>query len=354
MEREKNMRELFEAIGRCEPYTTNVVMTALDGKNLGEKILISNGKIVWENREEAFFRKHEEEVCKLEGCGIKEVDGCRIFCDTLGRERRLVVCGGGHVAISVVSVGAMLGWNVTVLEDREEFAERAKEKGATRVLCGAYEEELDKIEGDKDTYFVIATRGHRYDQICLEKIVDKEHAYIGMIGSRNRIATVKKEVLEKGKKQEVLDELHAPIGLNIGSETPEEIGVSIIGEIIEIKSKKQKTFGYSQDIVRAVTCEGNSLQDKVMVTIIDRKGSAPQGVGVKMLVLADGTCVGTIGGGCTEAKVSQKALEMLKEKENKCCIYHPNFVDESEQDCCSVCGGVVDVLLELIEGKNYA
>ena len=98
------------------------------------------------------------------------------------------------------------------------------------MICAPFEEALDKIPGSTDTYFVILTRGHRYDQICLEKIAAKEHAYIGMIGSRRRTALVKQCLVEKGVDKKVLDAVYTPIGLDIGAQTPAEIGVAIIGE----------------------------------------------------------------------------------------------------------------------------
>ena len=101
----------------------------------------------------------------------------------------------------------------------------------------------------------IVTRGHRYDQACLEKIAEKEHAYIGMIGSRRRTTLVKKLLEEQGTDKAVLDAVYTPIGLDIGAETPEEIGVAIMAEIIEVKNKKKRTFlpGYFSVSVMALT-----------------------------------------------------------------------------------------------------
>ena len=128
----------------------------------------------------------------------------------------------------VIKIGIMMGWEVTVLEDRPKFADNARRAGASHVICEPFEEGLDKVPGSSDTYFVIVTRGHRYDQVCLEKIAEKEHAYIGMIGSRRRTTLVKKLLEEQGTDKAVLDAVYTPIGLDIGAETPEEIGVAIM------------------------------------------------------------------------------------------------------------------------------
>ena len=310
------MRELFEAIDNCEAGSVNMVLTVLDGEYLGEKALVSDGKLIWESNEEGFFSKYEEAVCQMQDSGV---------------------------------VGIMMGWEVTVLEDRPKFADNARRAGASHVICEPFEEGLDKVPGSSDTYFVIVTRGHRYDQACLEKIAEKEHAYIGMIGSRRRTTLVKKLLEEQGTDKAVLDAVYTPIGLDIGAETPEEIGVAIMAEIIEVKNKKKRTFGYSEEIVRAIMDTEKYPGRKVMTTIITRKGSAPQGIGVKMLVLADGNCIGTIGGGCMESAVLQKALLLLRSDDTQARICQADLTGNDAEDEGMVCGGMVDVLLEVIE-----
>ena len=116
---------------------------------------------------------------------------------------RFVICGGGHVSIPIIQMGLMIGCHVTVLEDRLKFADHARRAGVHEVICDSFEEGLKRIKGDKDTFFIIVTRGHRYDQVCLENIAKKPHAYIGMIGSRMRVKKVKEAVIEKGCAPEV-------------------------------------------------------------------------------------------------------------------------------------------------------
>ncbi len=125
----------------------------------------------------------------------------------------------------------------------------------------------------------------------------KSHAYIGMIGSRLRVKKVKEAVIENGCDPEIVDQIYTPIGLDIGAETPEEIAVAILAEIIEVKNRKGRRLGYPKEIVHAILDRDTIKERKVLATIIDRKGSAPRGIGTKMLVLPDGVCVGTIGGG---------------------------------------------------------
>ena len=195
---------------------------------------------------------------------------------------------------------------------------------------------------------MILTRGHRYDQICLEKIAAKEHAYIGMIGSRRRTALVKQNLAEKGVDQEVLDAVYTPIGLDIGAQTPAEIGVAIIAEIIEVKNRKKRTYGYSKEIMRALTAQEPYPEKKIMATIITRHGSAPQGLGTKMLIYRDGRCVGTIGGGCMEARVIQIARLMAAGEGEQTRICHVDMTGNEAEEEGMVCGGEVDVFLEIV------
>ncbi|MDD7642212.1 MAG: XdhC family protein [bacterium] len=345
------MYRLFEAIEKieaCEPEAVNRVLTVLDEVHMGEKALVSDGKLVWESEAQGFFSANRDAAVSITESGVTEIAGERIFCDTLGKEKQIVICGGGHVSMPVIQIGIMMGCEVTVLEDRPTFADNARRAGATRVICEPFEAGLDQVEGSADTYFVIVTRGHRYDQVCLEKTLQKEYAYVGMIGSRRRVALVKQQLMERGISREVLDAVYTPIGLDIGAESPAEIAVAIMAEIIEVKNKKKRTYGYSKEIVRAITDPEGEPGRKVLVTIVARKGSAPQGMGAKMLVLSDGRCIGTIGGGCMEAAVIRKALYMIRTDTQSAEVCHVDLTGADAEDEGMVCGGTVEVLLEEI------
>ena len=346
---ESRMMELMEAIQESEGQAERRVLTLLGGRYISEKALVIDGKIVWESRKNGYFHGYTDEIKNITESGITYIGNEKVFCDTLGQEKQIVICGAGHVSIPVIKMAVMMDCEVIVLEDRPMYADHARMAGASQVICEPFEEALDKIQGSADTYFVILTRGHRYDQICLEKIAAKEHAYIGMIGSRRRTTLVKKLLEEQGTDKAVLDAVYTPIGLDIGAETPEEIGVAIMAEIIEVKNKKKRTFGYSKEMVRAIMDTEKYPGRKVMTTIITRKGSAPQEIGVKMLVLADGNCIGTIGGGCMESAVLQKALLLLRSDDTQARICQADLTGNDAEDEGMVCGGMVDVLLEVID-----
>ena len=343
------MEELFGIIERTGAGSRSRIFTVVDGECIGEKALFAEGELIWESHRNGFFSVHREQAGFVETCGLMKMDRDLVFCDRIGGETKVVICGGGHVSIPVIMTGKMLGWNVTVLEDRPLFADRARRAGADQVICQPFDEGLDQICGDENTYFVVLTRGHRYDQVCLEKILTKEHAYIGMIGSRRRSALVRQHLQEKGFDRSLLESVASPIGLDIGAETPEEIGVAIAAEIIERKNRTVRTFGYPRELVKAITDVTQFPGPKVLVTIVSRKGSAPRQTGAKMLVCSDGRTVGTIGGGCMEAQVVNTALYMLREPEGRRCrLLRADLQNADAEEEGMVCGGTVDVFLEIL------
>ena len=189
---------------------------------------------------------------------------------------------------------------------------------------------------------MIVTRGHRYDTECLEAILKKTYVYVGMMGSRRRVAMVKEQLANKGTDKVKLESVHTPIGLKIGAQTPEEIAVSIMAEIIQVKNSREKSGGYSRELLAALT-DGRK---KVLATIISRKGSAPRDVGTKMLIMEDGTTIDTIGGGCVESEIIQKALLMMRTGKPDFQICRVDMTSEAAEDEGMVCGGVVEVMLE--------
>ena len=280
----------------------------------------------------------------LQDAGEREEDGGDVFRERIGRQPKLIICGAGHVSVPIIKMGKMLGFAVTVLEDRPKFADNARAAGADTVICEAFEKALEGIHGDSDSWFVIVTRGHRYDTICLENILHKTYAYVGMMGSRRRVAIVKDQLEESGISRETLDAVHTPIGLKIGAETPEEIAVSVMAEIIQIKNSREKGGGYSGEMLRALVSEEG--RKKVAATIVSRKGSAPRSVGTKMLIFEDGTTVDTIGGGCVESEIMQKALLMMRAGEPRFQVCRVDMTADAAEDEGMVCGGVVEVMLE--------
>ena len=147
----------------------------------------------------------------------------------------LCIFGGGHVSSSLVRIGKMLGFRLVVVDDRKEYANPERFPEADKTIADGYPNAFGQITVDRFSYLVIVTRGHVYDQTVLEWAITTDAPYIGMIGSRKKIKTIYDNLIAKGIKEDTLKRVHAPIGLDINAETPEEIAVSIMAEIIKIR-----------------------------------------------------------------------------------------------------------------------
>lgn len=147
---------------------------------------------------------------------------------------RLVIAGAGHIGASVARQGVALGFDVTVIDDRADLLDHVAAEGATPVV-GAVDELLAAVPIDGATYCVIVTRGHRHDARALGAVVDRGARYVGMIGSRRKVKLTFDELLERGVSQEALDVVHAPIGLDIGAVTVEEIALSISAQLVQAR-----------------------------------------------------------------------------------------------------------------------
>jgi xanthine dehydrogenase accessory factor len=154
-----------------------------------------------------------------------------IFIEPIGSPV-VIIFGAGHIARCVVPLLKLVGLNTVVIDDRAEFANRVHFPDAGEVIVSDFETSFEKIEVAPSSYIVIVTRGHRYDQLVLSKAVETPASYVGLIGSRAKITRICRTLLREGASRERLDRIRAPIGLDIGSRTPEEIAVSITAQII--------------------------------------------------------------------------------------------------------------------------
>ncbi len=338
-------KQFYNRLSALSPNHENIAYTVLDGETVWEKGLCSNGILVWTSDEGGFLSEHGDVVSGIRETGIHLVDNRRVYAEVIGHEKKLVICGAGHVSMPVIRLGLMIGFSVTVIDDREMFAENARQEGA-KAVCDTFAHALEEIPSDPDTYYVIVTRGHRWDRDCLRAIAKKPHAYIGLMGSRRRVGMVLDALLEEGLPADVLDRVYTPIGLRIGAETPEEISVSIMAEIIEVKNRVKRASGYTKEMMGAILAEGSGNVRQIMSTIIGRRGSAPRDISTKMLIPENGSCIGTIGGGLAEAVIIEEARRMFRAGEQIPRILHVDLTLETAEDEGMVCGGTIEVLME--------
>ncbi|WP_274969996.1 XdhC family protein [Lachnoanaerobaculum orale] len=338
-------KELYKIIDESKKKGLRTfVFTSLGDKDYGSKAVLQEGKLVWISPETSFFKDNFDEIKNITKAGITEIAGNRVYVEHICNVSKIVICGAGHTSIALIKMGQMIGCEMIVIEDREEFAAKAKDEGADRVYCEDFSSALKKFDSDYDTYFVVVTRGHQWDKECIREILKKPYAYVGLMGAKRRVGFVLDAIRSEGYPEEKIEEIYTPIGLDIKSETPAEIAISILAEIISVKNSKTKNVGYVEGMLEKIK---ESNERMVMATIVDKKGSAPRGVGAKALFLRDGSFIGTIGGGKAEHDIMVKVDEVLKSDEDiKPYLLHVNLTDSEASLEGMVCGGRIEVLIE--------
>lgn len=174
---------------------------------------------------------HELAMC----CGGE----MEVFVEPLVPEPPLVVCGAGHVAHALVPLARQVGFSPIVVDDMDELATRERFPDAQAIVDSFDVRDWAGVPLDDNTYAVIVTRDHAQDQALLEQLVGRPLAYLGMIGSKRKVAMFKQRLAAKGVDPAQLAAVHAPIGLDIGAETPEEIAVAIVAELIQVRAARR-------------------------------------------------------------------------------------------------------------------
>jgi xanthine dehydrogenase accessory factor len=163
-----------------------------------------------------------------------------IFVEPILPPAELYIFGAGHVATSLYQVARIAGFDITIVDDREAYASRQRFPEAQNVIVEDFDKVAAKLTPSESSYIVIVTRGHRDDMRMLRWAVHTPARYIGMIGSKRKTITIFKELQAEGLAPELFDRVHAPIGLDIGAVTPEEIAVSITAELIAARRKVER------------------------------------------------------------------------------------------------------------------
>ena len=162
-----------------------------------------------------------------------------VYVEPVRAEAMLLLFGAGHISTVVAPLAAMVGFSVCVIDDREEFANSHRFPSADRLLVCQAAEAFERLTVTCETYIAIVTRGHIYDRDALRAALKSRPAYIGMIGSRRKRDLIYASLMDEGVAPEDLRRVHCPIGIAIGAQTPEEIGVSIVAELIQVRARVQ-------------------------------------------------------------------------------------------------------------------
>lgn len=247
---------------------------------------------------------------------------------------RLILCGGGHVSLELAWLARRLEFAVTVVDDRPEFANEDRFPMAEQVICLPFEEALAALPREEGDYWAVLTRGHAYDGLCVDHILRGPYAYVGMIGSRAKVAATRERLLAQGIPREKVDTLHAPIGLPLGGQTPAEVAVSIAAQLVQVRAGRGGAG--------SATPPGHGI----LMTIVDKRGSAPRGVGAKMLLGEDGAVAGSIGGGAVEHQALEEARALAAG--GSCPAERTYDLSPGAAELGMVCGGTIRVRFEKV------
>jgi xanthine dehydrogenase accessory factor len=160
-----------------------------------------------------------------------------IFIEPVLPPALLYVFGAGHVSIGLYNVARKAGFDVIVVDDREAYANRERFPEAKQVIADDFDSAMARLSPGESAYIVIVTRGHRDDMRVLRWAVQTRARYVGMIGSRRKTITVFRELVKEGLSPKLFERVHAPVGLDIGAITPEEIAVAITAELIAVRRR---------------------------------------------------------------------------------------------------------------------
>lgn len=318
-----------------------VIVTNLERK---EKQVFSEAEL--EDMDEPIADKARVSLAK----GLPEFfrieSGDNLLAEPCFPEPKLVILGGGHIAMPLCEFAKRAGFSVTVIDDRPSFANTARFPEADRVICESFEKCFDLISLNESTFVTIVTRGHRHDLDCLRKVLNHSTAYTGMIGSKRRVRGVMEILADEGYGSELLASVNSPIGLDIGAVTPDEIAISIVAQLIQFRRKVYPSGAnwpeFDRKVIEALAADDGEA--KALVTIISTKGSVPRKAGAKMIVHSNGNRSGSIGGGCSEGAVISNARYIIRN--GGWMVQKVDMTGEVAEDEGMVCGGIMEVVIE--------
>jgi xanthine dehydrogenase accessory factor len=196
-----------------------------------------------------------------------------IFIEPVLPPALLYIFGAGHVGLSLYRTSRTAGFDVTVVDDRESYASRERFPEAKDVMAEDFDQAMARISPNETSYLVIVTRGHRDDMRVLRWAVQTQARYIGMIGSKRKTITIFRELVKEGLSEHLFERVHAPVGLDIGAITPEEIAVAITAELIAARRKVERPLPHMSWF------HARRINDPTPDETVDFKSDSSQGTG---------------------------------------------------------------------------
>jgi xanthine dehydrogenase accessory factor len=238
---EKNVNKIVNAYdGGASVGQATLLKPSNETGKVGDKILLeSSGEFSGSLGNAQRDKETVDALGKLMDYGrveyLKTQDGAEIFLEGFTTPASVVVAGGGHISKAIAPLVRMLGLRLYVVDDRPEFANKERFPEADGVIVAEYHEGLKQIDIRPNTAVIVATRGHREDDLALEAAAFSPAGYVGLVGSRRKAILIYEELLKNGVSLDRIKAIHSPVGLDIGAKTPEEIAFSIMSEIVAFR-----------------------------------------------------------------------------------------------------------------------
>jgi xanthine dehydrogenase accessory factor len=311
------MHEYYQKLFNQLKINSCIRKTILLGNNIGEESIFLNGKEQFSTKKDLSFTEND-------------------LTETLVMKPHLVLYGAGHIALALYRLARLQSMPVTILDDRKEFANKERFPEAD-IHCDPFPTLLSHPLSIPGAYHVITTSGHLHDEECLAFALKEHSPYVGMIGSKGKVAATYAHLESKGYAEEELSLVHSPIGLPIGGDSPEEIAISIMAEIIQSYAKDKHRTLIEPKTIEAIA---ESDEDGWVLRVLEKEGSSPAVPGA-MLFVTKTEAIGTIGGGAIE---KQAIVDARNSHQN-----HIETYDLSpEGNLGMACGGKVKVLFSRV------
>lgn len=268
-------------------------------------------------------------------------------------QERLVLLGAGHISQALCRFASELGFSVTVVDERPEFANKERFPEAHTVLCKEFCGAIDDLDIQDSDYVAILTRGHQYDAECLRTVLSKTlPRYLGMIGSKKRVAEQLDLLEREGFSHQDLKQVHTPIGLEIGALTVPEIAVSIAAQLVQCRRqgtvrKSGSSVLFTEDIDLPLLNFLAEKGPKALILVYESNGSTPAKSGAFMALDRSGRWAGTIGGGMGEHIAIEAARKLIGTGRSQCLTIDMGNDAAAEEGM--ACGGAIKVMIADIE-----
>jgi len=231
--------EIQKAYNGDKPVALVQVLESKNKEEISRKILIredgsKSGILISEETDEKLVKESRELLALGKNKTLK-VDERLFYLEAFTTPPKLLIAGGGHVSKAIANLAKPLGFELNIFDDRDEFANKERFPEADDVKVASYGEGFDKFDINANTFIIIATRGHRQDDTATKAALGTNASYVGLLGSKRKTILIIEKLLSEGIDDQTFKKLKAPVGINIGARTPEEIAISIISEILAFR-----------------------------------------------------------------------------------------------------------------------